>query len=236
MEPPAYPVNPGRGIQPTCPWRNRMDSIVLNSIPFQLDTVALRKKLHIKEGSHHAEELDRLIHGAQTVGKPKALYKEAFIESRTDETVTLDGILFKSRILRVNLENVYRVFPYVLTCGLELEEWSKKIADFLQEFWAEEIKETVLYMARDSFLKQIQEYHQLGQIARMNPGSLADWPIEEQRPLFLFSEMFKNSLESSDSQPHDGAYKVCFGCPLSTEIDFSSCQLCRGRSAQEKAL
>jgi len=28
-----------------------MDSIVLNSIPFQLDTAALRKKLHIKEGA-----------------------------------------------------------------------------------------------------------------------------------------------------------------------------------------
>ena len=127
---PAYPVNPGRGIQPTCPWRNRMDSIVLSSIPFQLDTAALRKKLHIKEGSHHAEELDHLIQGAHTVGKPKVLYKEAFIESRTDETVTLDGITFKSRVLRVNLENIYRVFPYVITCGLELEEWSKKDCRF----------------------------------------------------------------------------------------------------------
>jgi len=113
--------------------------------PFQLDAALLRKKLHIKEGSHHAEELDDLIQAAQTAGKPKALYKEAFIESRTDDTVTVDGITFKSRILRVNLENVYRVFPYAVTCGLELEEWSKKITDFLQGFWAEEIKETILY-------------------------------------------------------------------------------------------
>ena len=83
-----------------------MDPIVLNSIPFQLDAVGLRKKLHMKEGSHHAEELDCLIQEAQTIGKPKALYKEAFIESRTDETVTVDGITFKSRVLRVNLDNV----------------------------------------------------------------------------------------------------------------------------------
>jgi len=204
-----------------------MDSIVLNSIPFQLDTVALRKKLHIKEGSHHAEELDRLIQGAQTVGKPKALYKEAFIESRTDETVTLDGILFRSRILRVNLENVYRVFPYVLTCGLELEEWSKKIADFLQEFWAEEIKETVLYMARDSFLKQIQEYHQLGQIARMNPGSLADWPIEEQRPLFtLLGNVQKIIGVHLTPSLMMVPTKSVSGILFPTEFDFSSCQLC----------
>jgi len=204
-----------------------MDSIVLSSIPFQLDTAALRQKLHIKEGNHHAEELDHLIQGAQTVGKPKALYKEAFIESRTDETVTLDGITFKSRILRVNLENVYRVFPYVITCGLELEEWSKKIADFLQEFWAEEIKETVLYMARDYFLKHVGDYYHLGQTARMNPGSLADWPIEEQRPLFTLlgnaEELIGVHLTPSLMMVPT---KSVSGILFPTEVDFSSCQLC----------
>jgi hypothetical protein len=70
--------------------------------------------------------------------------------------VTVNSITFKIRILRVNLDNVYWVFPYALTCGLELEEWSKKIADFLEEFWAEEIKETVLYIVRDSFVKQVR--------------------------------------------------------------------------------
>ena len=204
-----------------------MEPIVLNSIPFQLDAVGLRKKLHMKEGSPHAEELDCLIQEAQTIGKPKALCKEAFIESRTDETVTVDGITFKSRVLRVNLDNVYRVFPYVLTCGLELEEWSKKIADFLRGFWAEEIKETVLYMARDSFVKQVREYYQLGQIARMNPGSLADWPIEEQRPLFtllgnaqrLIGVHLTPSLMMVPT-------KSVSGILFPTEFDFTSCQLC----------
>ena len=204
-----------------------MESIVLSSIPVHPDTAALRKKLHIKEGSHHAGELDRLIHGAQTVGKPKALYKEGFIDSRTNETVTLDGITFKSRILRVNLENVYRVFPYVITSGLELEEWSKKITDFLQEFWAEEIKETVLYSARDYFLKHVGDYYHLGQTSRMNPGSLADWPIEEQRPLFALlgnvQELIGVHLTPSLMMVPT---KSVSGILFPTEVDFSSCQLC----------
>ena len=204
-----------------------MDPICLNSIPFQLDAATLRKKLHVKEGSQHAEELDRLIQEAQTIGKPKALYKEAFIESRTDETVTVDGITFKSRVLRVNLENVYRVFPYVSTCGLELEEWSKKITDFLHGFWVEEIKETVLYMAGDSFRKHVREHHQLGQIARMNPGSLVDWPIEEQRPLFTLlgnaQELIGVHLTSSLMMVPT---KSVSGIIFPTEFDFTSCQLC----------
>ena len=214
-----------------------MDPIVLNGIPFQLEAAGLRKKLHIKEGSHHAEELDRLIQGAQTVGKPKALYKEAYIESRTDDTVTLDGITFKSRILRVNLENVYRVFPYVITSGLELEEWSKKIADFLQEFWAEEIKETILYVARDYFLKHVGEAYHLGQIARMNPGSLADWPIEEQRPLFtLLGDVHEGIGVHLTPSLMMVPTKSVSGILFPTEVDFSSCllcsrELCPGRKA-----
>ena len=204
-----------------------MDPIVLNSIPFQLDTAALRKKLHVKEGSHHAEELDCLIQGVQKAGRPKALYKEAFIESRTDETVTLDGITFKSRILRVNLENVYRVFPYAVTCGLELEEWSKKITDFLQGFWAEEIKETILYGARDYFLKHAGDHYHLGHTARMNPGSLADWPIEEQRPLFTLlgnaQELIGVHLTPSLMMVPT---KSVSGILFPTESDFASCQLC----------
>jgi len=204
-----------------------MDSIVLNCVPFQLDVEALRKKLHIKERTNHAEELDRLIQDAQMIRKPKALYKEAFIESRADDTVTVDGITFKSRILRVNLENVYRVFPYAITCGLELEEWSKKITDFLQGFWAEEIKETVLYMARDYFIKYLGEYYHLGHTARMNPGSLADWPIEEQRPLFTLlgnaQELIGVHLTPSLMMVPT---KSVSGILFPTEVDFSSCQLC----------
>jgi Vitamin B12 dependent methionine synthase, activation domain len=199
----------------------------LDRIPFQLDAAGLRRKLHVKEGSHPAEELDCLIHEAQMIGKPKALYKEAFIESRTDETVTVDGITFKSRVLRVNLDNVYRVFPHAVTCGLELDAWSKKIADFLQGFWAEEIKETVLYLARDSLLNHVRKYHQLGEIARMNPGSLADWPIEEQRPLFTLlgnaQQLIGVHLTPSLMMVPT---KSVSGILFPTEFDFTSCQLC----------
>lgn len=54
----------------------------------------------------------------------------------------------------------------------------------LEQFWAEEIKllaarEAVLYL-HDNLL----EHYQVGQMFRMNPGSLHDWPLSEQKPLF----------------------------------------------------
>ncbi len=101
-----------------------MDSFVLDNIPFQIDTGQLYKNLRIKEGSELVARLNHLVDKAQAIGRPKASYKVAFIESRGDDQVIIDGVMLTSRVLRVNLEKAHRVFPFVATCGLELEEWS----------------------------------------------------------------------------------------------------------------
>ena len=204
-----------------------MDSMVLDTIPFQLDYGALAKKLHVKGESSHGQDLRRLIDEAQVISKPKALYKMAFIESKGDDTVTVNGVTLTSRVLRVNLEQAHRVFPYAVTCGSELDQWSSKITDMLLKYWAEEIKETVLYMAIDFFKNHLVEYYQLGQLSRMSPGSLADWPIEEQRPLFSLlgntKDLIGVHLTSSLMMVPT---KSVSGIIFPTEFDFTSCQLC----------
>jgi hypothetical protein len=151
----------------------------------------------------------------------------AFIESKGDDTVTVDGVTLTSRVLRVNLEQAHRVFPYAVTCGSELDQWSSKITDMLLKYWAEEIKETVLYMAIDFFKNHLVEYYQLGQLSRMSPGSLADWPIEEQRPLFSLlgntKDLIGVHLTSSLMMVPT---KSVSGIIFPTEFDFTSCQLC----------
>ena len=204
-----------------------MDPRVLDTIPFQLDYGALGKKLHVKGESSHGQDLRRLIDEAQVISKPKALYKMVFIESKGDDTVTVDGVTLTSRVLRVNLEQAHRVFPYTVTCGSELDQWSRKITDILLNYWAEEIKETVLYRAVDFFQNHLVEHYQLGQLSRMSPGSLADWPIEEQRPLFSLLGNTKDliGVQLTDSLMMVPAKSVS-GVSFPTEVNFVSCQLC----------
>ena len=64
-----------------------MESGVLNAIPFQIDLEQLAKQLRIKEGSGHLEKLQKLAEQAQAAGKPKAAYRMAYIEERTDDGV-----------------------------------------------------------------------------------------------------------------------------------------------------
>jgi hypothetical protein len=78
------------------------------------------------------------------------------------------------------------------------------------------------------FLKEhLIEYYQLGQVSRMSPGSLLDWPIQEQRPLFA---ILGNTRELIGVHLTEGLMMVptksVSGIFFPTEINFVSCQLC----------
>ena len=161
-----------------------MDAIILDQIPFQVDLEGLKKTLHIRPDHKMGDTLEQLVGEAQALAKPKVIYKVAFIDSKTDDEVVVDGVTFTSRVLRVNLDVVQRIFPYVVTCGMEMEEWARSIDDMLQNYWADAIKEVALRQARSFLLDHLCETYRLGQTSAMSPGSLKDWPIQQQRPLF----------------------------------------------------
>ena len=204
-----------------------MNSLVLDHIPFQIDTGQLHQTLRIKEGSEFVVRLSLLMEKAQAIGRPKAFYKVAFIESRGDDQIIIDGVMLTSRVLRVNLEKAHRVFPFVATCGSELEEWSKPIDDLLEKHWAEVIKEMAVQTALRYLNEHLMDRFQPGKISRMNPGSLSDWPLEEQRPLFTILGEGPGSIgvilkDSFLMLP----IKSISGIWFSMEESFESCQLC----------
>lgn len=161
-----------------------MSGIFLEDIPHPFDLETLFQTLHLREDSRHGERVRAMVEEARKVAKPKAFYREAYIEEKGDEFVVIDGVKLTSHILRVNLDEVYRIFPYVATCGLELEEWSKAYEDMLEKFWADAIKEHALRSAFRHLGETLRARYGMKELSRMNPGSLADWPLSQQGPLF----------------------------------------------------
>ncbi len=98
-----------------------MTDTILTDIAFDLDIPALLKKLRIDGRPEYAERCTRLAQQAAQLARSKAAYRLAYVESKADNTVVVDGITLTSRVLRVNLGDVHRVFPFVVTCGTELE-------------------------------------------------------------------------------------------------------------------
>jgi hypothetical protein len=205
-----------------------MESTILDALPFKVDLEQLKKNLRIKEGTEMVAKLGSMVQEADKIARPKVCYRIAYVESKGDDHVMIEGIRFASRILRVNLDKVYRVFPYVASCGLELEEWSKSVDGILEQFWAEEIK----VLAVRGTIRYLHEYltdrYQPGEMSRMNPGSLPDWPLSEQKPLF---RLLRNGPATIGVQLNDSflmtPVKSVSGVWFPTEEKFESCQLCQ---------
>jgi hypothetical protein len=202
---------------------------VVTNIPFELDADHVAGRMHIKPESREAEDFYQLVERAEEIGNPKAVYKEAYIEERGEETITIDGVTFESRALRNNLEGIGRVFPYIVTCGNEVDEADLAGGDFLKSFWLDSIKEEMLKASRLYLRDLLKKKYKLGKTSTMNPGSgdAAVWPIQQQKELFSLFGNVENLIgvtltESSLMKPN----KTVSGIRFPNEVGFETCELC----------
>ena len=204
-----------------------MDQVIIDPLPFHIKVGPLQAKLHVRPGSSGETELRQLLDAAQAVARPKVIYKLAFIDAKEDEAVVIGGIRFASRVLRVNLDTAQRVFAYVGTSGWELENWAESHEDLLARFWADAINQAALGAALAGFRAHLAERFAVNRLSAMNPGSLADWPLREQRPLFALLGDVRGAIgvELTPSLLMTPT-KSSSGILFPAEETFASCQLC----------
>jgi hypothetical protein len=97
----------------------------------------------------------------------------------------------------------------------------------LERFWADAIMEEALRAAFDALKDHLARQYDLGHTAFMNPGSLEDWPIEQQAPLFslLGDPHAQVGVQLTDSYIMTPVKSVS-GLHFPTEASFENCQLC----------
>ncbi len=204
-----------------------MEEILLEVIAQDLTLEELKEKIEFNRDENTDMRLEELVEQALEIAVPRGLYGIAFIDERDEDGVVIEGVEFHSRILRENLEDVHRVFPFIITCGVELQEWAEGFEDMMDSYLADTIKEVFLNIAREQVLGDISSNFNPGKTARMNPGSLPDWPLAEQSKLFsLFSDVKgKIGVELTDSQLMKPNKSVS-GLLFPSESDYENCQLC----------
>ena len=125
------------------------------------------------------------------------------------------------------MEKVGRVFPYVITIGTRLEQKADASTDLLDKYYLDKIGNIALSEARNHLEEHLCSRFALNGLSYMSPGSLEDWPIEEQRPLFSIlkgagGSIGVNLTESLLMIPR----KSISGIYFPTEVTFQNCQLC----------
>jgi hypothetical protein len=200
---------------------SRVDIVSIDSLTLDADSVARRLR-----GARH-ELVQRLLALAQSVLRPKAAFRAGYVDEKTEDEVVIDGVSFRSRVLRRNLEGIGRVFPFVITVGEGFDRLMDQTSDVLEKYLLDEIGNLSLREARRRFEDRLCSTFALKKISCMTPGSLEDWPIEEQEHLFSLLSGVESTLgvrltESLLMIPR----KSVSGIYFPTEVSFMSCQLC----------
>lgn len=208
--------------------RCNMETIILDNINEVVSNEEIFQKLKIDAEHEYASEALEFAEKAKKVARPKALYGTAYIEHKDENHVIIEGIRFTSRLLSKNLNEVYKVFPYVATCGHEVYDWAKSLLDPIERYWAEALCEIYLNKAYVAMKRDFEHRVKPGKTAAMNPGSLENWPISEQKQLFtLLGEENTGAIgvqltESFLMLP----IKSISGIIFQTEFDYENCMLC----------
>lgn len=209
--------------------------IVLDDIEFVPNLDLIKSELRIKNDSM-ARGLAELAETAREKARPKAMFRPVYIDEHGDDYIVAEGTRFHSRVLAVNLADAHRMFPYAVTCGTEIADWGATITDMLDRFYADALQEKALRAAVDALQNTLKKDLGLEKISYMSPGSLGDWPIEEQKKLFgLLGDPGRIGMTLTDSFLMT-PIKSLSGIYFPTEQTFFSCMLCpredcRGRKA-----
>jgi hypothetical protein len=199
---------------------------IFGHIPVNLDLQEIKRSLHM-EAERDWSEIQDLIKAAQSLISAKAVYRVCYLDAKLEDAIVIDGICLKSRVLRKNLNNVERVFPFVVTIGNRLEEKTRACNDLLKKYYLDTIGNVALTTTRKYLKDQLRSRYALDGMSYMSPGSLKDWAIEEQRPLFSILGDVESSIDVRLNEnlvmiPN----KSLSGIYFPTEIPFYSCQLC----------
>lgn len=198
-----------------------MHTYQITDIRLNADSIA--KRLRVTDRGL----LECLIDTAQAVMTPAAAFRNVYVDEKQEDRVVIESVDFTSRVLRRNLDTVGRVFPFVLTIGREMDEIIEAKADMLEKYLLDEIGNIILREARSRFENYLRSAFVLEKISCMAPGSLGDWPIQEQKPLFSLLPGVTAALgvqltESFLMLPR----KSISGLYFPSETTFFSCQLC----------
>ena len=214
-----------------------MDLVVLDDSEFHFDRDTLWRELGVSAGRQTLiAAFEKLTAEAREVARPRAVYRLAAFDRGGDETVTIDGTPLTSRVLWHHLDEVYRVFPFVATCGRELAVWAASKTDMMERFWADTILDRALECAGEQLSAHLVRRYGLERAGIMTPGSLEDWPIEEQRALFRILGDVEAAIgvRLNENLMMDPLHSVS-GIVFPTDLDFEVCSLCPRRDCPKRS-
>ncbi len=158
---------------------NRSERIVLH-IPTDFTLESLAKLCRIRPDSSAYDAVEEALPLIREYGAPKAIIKWANVDKIEEDRTTIEGVTFESKVVADKLRDTPRVFLSVVTAGRGLETCPELEDDpFLNTF-----NGALLFHASRYVVDYMKEKFGFDGSSMLNPGSLPDWPIQNNFALF----------------------------------------------------
>jgi hypothetical protein len=201
---------------------------VLRNIPLKLDLdKVMRRAAFQTEGLFPEKEALQLVKKGATVARPIAIFKASPVQNLSANVINIDGIRFDNALLRVNLKDVDRAFPYLVSCGHEIDSMKLSGKQAGLNYVVDAVKEMVLAEAANYLRNHITDKYNLDYLWSLQPGEPQAWKIEDRRLLFEMlgqvEELTGVKLSSDNSLiPKQSTCGIFYYA----KVEFEGCQVC----------
>jgi hypothetical protein len=158
-------------------------------VPFTPSYEKYTKQIRL-ESYPDAEEAARSLFDETVENlQPKSLITMEYIEKRSKDdsgvVIQVGSSRFKGKVLS-ELDGVHRLFPYIATCGNEMESFDTSSLDMLAPFWLDTLKTMALGVIRLHTVQYIKDTYGIEKVSSVNPGSgnVDIWPVQELCGIF----------------------------------------------------
>ena len=157
---------------------------VFANIPITVDLNIVRETIKLRNNSRINRDTEELIRQANGIAKPKALFIESTMQETDGHSVLIDGIAFRNKTLIETLKDQDKVYPYVVTCGIEIDGFSETLNDPMKKFILDGIMMILVNSAKDFLACHIKEKYKYNDLKIYVPGATEEWQKDEQEQLF----------------------------------------------------
>jgi len=205
-----------------------MEKNIISVSRVDIKVDSLLSVLHMDKDDEYVESIMAMRKTAVEIARPAAVYAP-FAPDVHDGAVWLNGVKLEEPFVREMLSGCDVVVPYAVSCGREIDAWAEAFTDMFDRFIADTLKQMCLNAIREKLFGEVKEkyFNTEKSVSTINPGSLKEWPITGQAPLFA---ILGNVTEDIGVVLSDSFLmipnKSISGIIFQTEKEYHNCQLC----------
>jgi hypothetical protein len=209
---------------------------ILDDIPVRLDVSMVLQTIKSSAANKRIEtELQELIKIVLPVVHPKVMYKVAQVTLVDGKRLEVNGFEFMHHVPSLSFSYGERVFPYVATCGLEIEA-IKYPDDIMKDYCLNLLKNVILMQTAVMYFEDhLKQTFMLQEVSRIGPGE-AMGSTSQQKTLFSLLGDVEGTIGVKLSA-HNMMVpeKSSSGIYFETAVRIESCQLCPNQCHARRA-